>query len=94
MGSDVDFSKIISDDREARAEEKWSGTFVEYLEKVKEDPSLAKLAHLMIYDTIMAPGVTEISTVGNLKFTTFSPMNFSDLNRPSTRSFNTSARLP
>jgi serine protein kinase len=67
MTDQVDFSKIITADREARAEEKWTGTFLEYLEKVKEDPLIPKLAHQRIYDTIMSAGVTEVSTVDNPK---------------------------
>ena len=67
MTGQVDFSKIIADDRETRSEEKWTGTFLEYLEKVKKKPTVAKLAHQRIYDTIMTPGITEVSTVANPK---------------------------
>ena len=67
MAAKVDFSKIIAEDRDARTEEKWSGTFLEYLDVVKQDPSVAKLAHQRIYDTLMAPGTVEVSTVDNPK---------------------------
>ncbi len=67
MTAKVDFSKIITEDREARAEEKWSGTLLEYLDKVKAEPSIVKLAHQRIYDTLMTPGITEVSTIGNPK---------------------------
>ena len=67
MGKKVDFSKIIADDREARMEDKWTGSFLDYLEIVKKDPSVAKLAHQRIYDTIMLPGVAEVATIDNPK---------------------------
>ncbi len=67
MTDNVDFSKIISEDRETRADETWNGTFLEYLDKVKEDPRLAKLAHERIYDTIMAAEAIEITASDNPK---------------------------
>ena len=67
MSVKVDFSKIIEDDRETRAEDKWHGTFIDYLEKVKETPSIAMLSHQRIQQTLMAPGTTEVSAVGNPK---------------------------
>lgn len=67
MSAKVDFSKIIADDREARISEEWSGTFLDYLEKVKQDSSIPKLAHQRVYDTIMGAGITEVSAHGNPK---------------------------
>ncbi|MDP8240173.1 MAG: AAA family ATPase [Candidatus Hatepunaea meridiana] len=67
MTAKVDFSKIITEAREARSEEKWNGTFLDYLVLVKSDPTIAKLSHQRIYDTLMKPGITEVSTVENPK---------------------------
>jgi len=67
MAAKVDFSRIIAEDRDAQTEEKWSGTFLEYLDVVKKDPSVSKLAHQRIYDTLMAPGIVDVSTVDNPK---------------------------
>ncbi|MCB0352129.1 MAG: hypothetical protein KDD64_01355 [Bdellovibrionales bacterium] len=56
-----DFQKLITQDREKRQKERWRGTMLEYLELVREDPSIAKLSHRRIYDMLMEPGVTEIN---------------------------------
>jgi len=49
-GSDS-FAALIQNDREDAANNKkhWSGNFLEYLEIVKENPSLAQLAHNRLY---------------------------------------------
>ena len=57
----IDFAKVIQEDREQRQQEKWQGTFLEYLEKVKADASLANSSHRRMYDMLMGPGVTEIN---------------------------------
>ena len=56
----IDFAKLIQEDRAQRQDERWQGTFLDYLEKVKEDPSLAALAHRRLYDMVTRAGVTEI----------------------------------
>ena len=57
----IDFAKMIREDRDQRQQQHWQGTFIEYLEKVKEDPSLANLSHRRLHDMITAPGVTEVN---------------------------------
>ena len=57
----IDFAKVIQKDREERQQERWEGTFLEYLEKVKADPSLADSAHRRMYDMLTEPGITEIN---------------------------------
>ena len=57
----IDFAKLIQEDREQNRQQHWQGTFIEYLEKVKEDPSLANLSHRRLYDMITGPAVTEIN---------------------------------
>ncbi|MGI9434236.1 MAG: serine protein kinase [Geminicoccaceae bacterium] len=57
----IDFAKVIQKDREQRQQEQWQGTFLEYLEKVKADSSLANSSHRRMHDMLMAPGFTEIN---------------------------------
>ncbi len=54
------FQKLIEEDRAARASREWRGTFLDYLEKVREDPDIPKLAHARIYDMIMQAGVRDV----------------------------------
>ena len=54
------FEKLIREDRAARESQRWRGTFLEYLDRVREDPSLPKLAHARLYDMITAPGSRDI----------------------------------
>ena len=54
------FEHLIKADRAAREESLWRGTFIEYLERVKEDPSIPKLAHARLYDIITKPGLRDI----------------------------------
>ncbi|MCB0345662.1 MAG: hypothetical protein KDD66_11130 [Bdellovibrionales bacterium] len=56
-----DFRAIIDRDREQRTKEKWKGTMLQYLEIVKEDPDIAKLAHARLYDMIRTAGVVEVN---------------------------------
>ena len=55
-----ELSELIRSDREARTQEGWSGTFLEYLDIVRQDSSVAKLSHERIYDAIMARGVDDV----------------------------------
>lgn len=56
-----DFQAIISKDRESRSKFKWRGTLLEYLELVKQDPNVAKLAHARFYEMIRDAGIVEIN---------------------------------
>lgn len=53
----MNFEEFIKSDRESRNKEKFQGTFIDYLEIVKENPDLAKLSHKRIYDMVMSKGV-------------------------------------
>jgi len=55
------FERLIREDRAARETRQWRGTLVDYLEKLREDPSLAKLAHARIYDIIIRAGSRDIT---------------------------------
>lgn len=59
-GEPIDFAAIIEQDRSERQRREWQGTFLQYLDLVKERPSLADLAHKRMYDMLVAPGITEI----------------------------------
>jgi serine protein kinase len=55
------FTDLIEKDRANRQILEWRGTLLEYLDKVKADPHLTKLAHARIYDVIMQTGIRDIS---------------------------------
>jgi len=55
-----EFQKLIEEDRATRASREWRGTFLDYLEKVRQDPTIPKLAHARIYDMIMQAGVRDV----------------------------------
>lgn len=55
------FEKIIREDRANRSSKAWRGTLLDYLEKVKEDPMMTKLAHARLYDMMMTPGMSNIT---------------------------------
>ena len=57
----IDFAKLIQQDRERRQQQHWQGTFIEYLDKVKEDASLANLSHRRLHDMMDIAGLTEIN---------------------------------
>ena len=44
-GNPIDFAAIIEQDRSERQKLEWQGTFLQYLELVKQRPQLADLAH-------------------------------------------------
>ena len=56
----VSFEKIIQDDRESREKNDWNGTFLQYLQKVQENPTIVKLAHARLHDLIMNSGSSDI----------------------------------
>ena len=55
-----EFLKIIQDQRKGKKKQKFSGNFLEYLDLVKKDPSIAKTAHQRLYRKITSHGVGEI----------------------------------
>jgi serine protein kinase len=54
------YERVIKEDRAARESKQWRGTLLEYLEVVRNDPTMTKLAHARIYDLIMTPGLRNI----------------------------------
>src|SRR5438874_3936650 len=60
MDNNKDFEKLIKNDRDLHQARSWRGNLLGYLEKVKANPTIPKLAHDRLYDTIMKPGVRDI----------------------------------
>src|SRR6266852_4583294 len=54
------FEQLIKEDRAARESKTWRGPFLEYLDLVREDPSVPKLSHARIFDNIMRSGTLDI----------------------------------
>lgn len=52
----MDFRNLIEKDRENKKKEKFSGTLLEYLEVVKNNPDAVKLSHQRMYDIIIEQG--------------------------------------
>jgi serine protein kinase len=55
------FANIIKEDRAKREIQAWQGSFIEYLEKLREDPLIARLAHARLHHVITRDGMTDIS---------------------------------
>ncbi len=60
-----DFSHLIESDRETTRDIGWRGTFLDYLEKVREDPSLARLAHKRLWGVVAGEGITDLREEGD-----------------------------
>jgi serine protein kinase len=60
-----EFQKLIQEDRETRKKSSWKGTMLEYLELVKENPSVHKLAHKRLFDMINDQGMVEVDLEQN-----------------------------
>ncbi|MHB8347002.1 MAG: serine protein kinase [Acidiferrobacterales bacterium] len=55
------FVELIEKDRASRENQEWHGTFLQYLDKAKADPSIPKLAHARIYDALVRQGTSDIA---------------------------------
>lgn len=60
-----DFRKLIQEDRETRKKSSWKGTMLEYLEVIRDNPGLHKLAHKRLYDMINEQGMVEVDLEQN-----------------------------
>lgn len=67
-GSNFDFKSIIEHDRETRSRYKWKGNLLGYLELVKQNPTIVKLAHARLYDMIRDLGIQEINVEEDPRF--------------------------
>jgi len=55
-----EFESLIRKDRDLSKAKAWKGNLLGYLERVKGNPSVTKLAHARMYDILMRPGVSDI----------------------------------
>jgi len=63
----IDFKELIQEARSKNGKRHFKGTFLEYLELVREDPRIAKLAHGRIYEMITTPGFRVLNKEDNPK---------------------------
>ena len=63
----VDFKELIEDARAKNGKRQFKGTFLDYLELVREDPGIARLAHARIYEMITSPGFRVLNKEENPK---------------------------
>lgn len=63
----MDFKEFIKSDREKHNKQKFKGTFIDYLEIVKDNPDVAKLSHKRIYDLIVDKGFEILRPEENTK---------------------------
>ena len=69
------FLDLINKQRSAKKEEKFEGTFLEYLEQLQEDPNIAKPAHKRLYDAIKQHGVNKMDDEDSRKKKIFNDDN-------------------
>ncbi|MFL6655384.1 MAG: serine protein kinase, partial [Sulfurifustis sp.] len=55
------FTDLIEKDRASRQNLEWRGTFLEYLDRVKADRSITKLAHARVYEAVVRQGSNDIT---------------------------------
>ena len=60
MDHNGEFENLIKKDRDLHQARSWRGNLLGYLEKVKEEPAIAKLAHARLYDVLMKAGVRDL----------------------------------
>ena len=54
------FLDLINKQRQAKKEDKFEGTFLEYLEELQKNPDIAKPAHKRLYDAIKNKGANKM----------------------------------
>jgi serine protein kinase len=60
MNQQREFESLIRKDRDTAQASSWKGNLLGYLEQVKENPAITKLAHARMYDNITKPGIRDI----------------------------------
>src|SRR5687767_2017563 len=61
MDHNKEFQALIQKDRDLHQSQSWRGNLLGYLDKVKEDPGVTKLAHARLYDVLIKAGVRDIN---------------------------------
>lgn len=62
---EFNFREMIQKDREERIKKQFEGTFIDYLDFVKSDPSITVLSHQRLYDLIISQGIEAVKTDEN-----------------------------
>ncbi|MDP6716106.1 MAG: protein prkA [SAR202 cluster bacterium] len=70
MNHMLNIDQLLATSKEEFGRYDWDGTFAKYLEMVREDPSVSRLSHRLIYDAILEEGVEE-SAFGDPIYTLF-----------------------
>lgn len=60
--SKTDFLSIIREQRQNKKNDKFQGSFIEYLSLIRDDPTIIKLAHRRLYDAIILHGVSRMDS--------------------------------
>jgi serine protein kinase len=60
--TNLDFVNLIKQDREERKHQHFSGTLLDYLAIVKENPKIVMLSHQRMYELLMSAGVDIVKT--------------------------------
>ena len=61
MDHNQEFQALIQKDRDRHQSQLWRGNLLGYLDRLKEDPRIAKLSHARLYDVLIKPGVRDIN---------------------------------
>jgi serine protein kinase len=61
MDHNKEFQALIQKDRDLHQSQSWRGNLLGYLDKVKEDPGVTRLAHARLYDVLIKAGVRDIN---------------------------------
>ncbi len=62
-----DLAAIIRKDQEDKSRQPWRGSFMDYLEVVRKDPNICRLAHAHLHDVIMRAGVSDTNADGDAR---------------------------
>ena len=62
MTSNLNIEALLAEAQREVGRFEWGGTFADYLRMVSENPSVSRLSHRLIYDTIINEGVEETPT--------------------------------
>ncbi len=55
------FAQLIADDRAAHESGDWHGTLLDYLERVRDEPGIPRLAHARVYDLVVGEGAITVA---------------------------------
>jgi serine protein kinase len=61
MDHNKEFQALIQKDRDRHQSQSWRGNLLGYLDKVKEDPGIAKLSHARLHNVLIKAGVRDIN---------------------------------